>query len=142
MCWLITAMELGAAAVLDQAWCPTCKEWTVLEVGWPCAWCETILVKRKGGWKRPDLRSRISEPAARAIHAKYETGVSARTLGRELYQVLGYRTPQTCEAAIGKAFRRYGLHIRGRIEATVLASTSTLAIWRRYGLSGWGCRNA
>jgi hypothetical protein len=110
---------------IEQAWCPTCKEWTVLEVGWPCAFCETVIVKRKGGWKRPDLQGRISEPAARAIHAKYETGVSARTLGRELYRVLGYKRAETCEAAIGAAFKRYGLPRRGRIEATVLASTSS-----------------
>ena len=97
----------------------------MLEPGWPCAFCDTLLVKRKGGWKRPDLRGRISEAAARAIHAKYATGVSARTLGRELYQVLGYKTANTCETAIGDAFKRYGLARRERIEATVLASTSS-----------------
>src|SRR3990172_2861892 len=112
------------AARIDQSWCPSCKEWTVLDAGWPCAWCDTILVKRKGGWKRPDLHGRISESAARAMHAKYETGISARTLGRELYRVLGYKTANTCEAAIGAAFHRFGLPVRDRIAPTVLASTT------------------
>src|SRR3972149_7053031 len=85
---------------IDQSWCPSCKEWTVLDAGYPCAWCDTILVKRKGGWKRPDIHGRISESAARAIHAKYETGTSARTLGRELYRVLGYKSAHGCETAI------------------------------------------
>jgi len=109
---------------IDQSWCPSCKEWTVLDAGWPCAWCDTILVKRKGGWKRPDIHGRISESAARAIHAKYETGTSARTLGRELYRVLGYKSAHGCETAIGAAFHRYGLPVRDRIAATVLASTT------------------
>src|SRR3990172_6921294 len=110
---------------IDQSWCPSCKEWTVLDAGWHCAWCDTILVKRKGGWKRPDLHGRISESAARALHAKYETGISARTLGRELYRVLGYKTTNPCEAAIGAAFHRYGLPVRDRIAATILASTTS-----------------
>lgn len=111
-------------ARLDQAWCPQCREWTVLDPGQPCAWCDTRLVRRRGGWKRPDLTGLITEPAARAIHAKYQQGVSARTLGRQLYQVLGYRTAHSCEVAIGTAFRRYGLAVRDRIDATVLASTT------------------
>lgn len=106
------------------AWCPTCREWAASDPGWPCAWCDTRLEQRRGGWKRPDLIGRISERAARAIHAKYQTGISARTLGRELYQVLGYKNPRTCEMQIGVAFKRYGLPVRDRIEATRLASTT------------------
>ncbi len=109
---------------ISQAWCPTCREWTVLEVGWPCAWCETILVHKRGGWKNAP-RLRISERMARAIYAKYEQGLSARKLSRELHQVLGYKSYHSCEVAIGQAFRRYGLPVRERIEATVLASTSS-----------------
>ena len=109
--------------MIAQAWCSTCREFTVIDAGRPCVWCGTILVEKRGGWKRPDLVGRINEQAARAIHAKYITGVPARVLGRELYQVLGYKTPATCENAIGVAFRRYGLPVRDRIEATRLAST-------------------
>lgn len=110
---------------LLQAWCPSCREWTVLDPGQTCAWCSTRLVRRRGGWKRPDLTGRISEPAARAIHLKYQQGISARTLGRELYRVLAYKNARTCEVAIGTAFRRYGLPVRDRIAATVLASTTS-----------------
>lgn len=109
---------------VQQSWCPTCREWTVIDAGRPCAFCDTPLVARRGGWKRPDLVGRINETAARAIHAKYLTGVSARTLGRELHQVLGYKTPATCENAIGVAFHRYGLPTRDRVEAARLASTT------------------
>lgn len=110
-------------ARLDQAWCPGCQEWTVLDPGQPCAWCSTMLVRKRGGWKRPDHVGRISETAARAIHAKYQTGVSARTLGRELFEVLGYKSARSCEVAIGTAFSRHNLPVRGRLEASVLAST-------------------
>lgn len=110
---------------LDQSWCPQCREWTVIDAGRPCAWCGETLVKRGGGWKRPDIQGRITESMARAIHAKYEAGWSARKLGQELWQVLGYRSSRTCESAIGRAFMRYGLPRRSRIEATVLASTSS-----------------
>lgn len=95
----------------------------MIDAGRPCAWCGTTLVNRKGGWKRPDLTGRISREAAHAIHRKYQTGVSARTLGRELHQVLGYKTPQSCADSICRAFHRHGLPTRDRIEATVLAST-------------------
>lgn len=114
----------GGRDRLDQAWCPTCREWTVLDVGKPCAFCETILVRKRGGWKTKS-RGRINERMARAIHAKYEAGWSARKLGQELWQVLGYASAHSCEFAIGNAFRRYGLPVRERIEATILASTSS-----------------
>lgn len=110
---------------VSQAWCPSCNEWTVVDAGRPCAWCGTILVVKRGGWKHQNSRSRISRDKAVAIHWKYETGVSARTLGRELHKVLGYKSPQSCEAAIGIAFKRYGLPRRDRIQATILASTTS-----------------
>lgn len=110
---------------IDQSWCPSCREWTVIDAGRPCAWCGEMLVKRRGGWRRPDIHGRINERMAYAIHAKYEQGISARKLGQALYATLGYRSSRTCEAAIGHAFHRYGLPVRGRIEATVLASTSS-----------------
>lgn len=110
---------------LDQSWCPSCREWTVIDAGRPCAWCGETLVRKRGGYKRPDIQGRITERMAHAIHAKYEAGWSARKLGRELWQVLGYGSARTCEAAIGRAFMRYGLPRRERIEATVLASTSS-----------------
>jgi hypothetical protein len=109
---------------IEQSWCPTCKEWTVLEAGCPCAWCDTTLIRKRGGWKR-DVRHRINESMARAIHVKYAAGWSARKLSIELHQVLGYKSYHSAEVAIGQAFRRYGLPVRERIEATVLASTSS-----------------
>lgn len=95
----------------------------MIDVGRPCAWCDTTLVRRRGGWKQPGLHGRISETQARAIHLVYMRGVSAHKLGQRLYEQLGYASPGTCEMAIGVAFRRLGLHVRERIEATVLAST-------------------
>lgn len=109
---------------IEQSWCPSCREWSVIDAGRPCAFCDTILVKRKGGWKRPDKTGRITERMARAIHARYEKGVSARQLGVELHQVLGYATHHSAEMAIGAAFKRYGLSRRGRVEAVLLASST------------------
>jgi len=108
---------------IEQSWCPTCKEWTVIDAGRPCAWCDTPTIRKRGGWKHPSNRSRISRDKALAIHKKYQTGVSARTLGRELHTVLGYKSAQSCEAAIGAAFKKHGLPTRDRIAATILAAT-------------------
>lgn len=108
----------------DLGWCPRCEQHTVQEVGAACFWCNATIIRRqRGGWKRPDKTSLINEASARAIHAKYSQGVSARKLAQRLYLVLGYKSPATCEAAIGVAFKRYGLPVRDRIAATVLAST-------------------
>lgn len=109
---------------VQQAWCPNCREWTVLDAGRPCAWCGETLVRKRGGWKNKP-RYRINERMARAMHAKYEQGFSARRLARELHAVLGYKSYHSAEVAIGQAFRRFGLPVRERIEATVLASTSS-----------------
>lgn len=108
---------------MSGAWCPTCRDWSVGDVGERCGWCDTTIVRRRGGWKRPDMTGRIGEAAARAIHAKYQTGVSANQLGKQLFAVLGYKTPNSCAIAIGDAFRRHRLPIRGHAEATRLAST-------------------
>lgn len=109
---------------IEQSWCETCKEWSVIDAGRPCAFCDTILVKRRGGWKKKP-RYRINEKMARALHAKYVQGFSARRLGIELHGVLGYKSHHSADVAIGRAFRRFGLPVRERIEATVLASTSS-----------------
>ena len=101
-----------------QAWCPTCRERTVLDAGKPCAWCGTRLVERD-----PGSGSRISDAQARVIYAKYQQGWSARKLGRLLFRTLGYASPASCANAIGETFLRLGLPVRGRMKAVVLAST-------------------
>lgn len=115
---------MGLPVKIDQSWCSACREWTVIDAGRPCAWCGETLVRRRGGWK-VKVAHRINERMARALHAKYEQGISARRLAIELHAVLGYKSHHSAEAAIGQAFRRYGLPVRDRIEATVLASTSS-----------------
>lgn len=109
---------------LQQGWCPTCHEWTVIDVGQPCAWCDTTIVTRRGGWKRPDLaaRSNINPAQARAIHAKHQQGTSLREISRHTWQTLGYKTPESCLLGIAAALRREGLHYLDQAQATAKAN--------------------
>jgi len=113
----------GVAAVpdLEQAWCPTCREWTVLDVGKPCAWCETLLVRKRGGWKRPD-RYRFTRRELQAIHATHMRGPSMRAIARGLWRRLGYASEHSCLGALLDAMHREGLRPRTHSEATALAN--------------------
>lgn len=103
---------------IEQAWCPACREWTVIDAGRPCAWCGTRLVERP-----PERTMRISDAQARVIYAKYQKGWSARKLGRLLFRTLGYASPASCANAIGDSFRRLGFPVRGHAKSVVLSST-------------------
>lgn len=109
---------------LDQSWCPSCKEWTVLDAGRPCAWCDTILVRRRGGWKRPDQTGRISETQARALHLLYQQGRSLNKIAELVWERLGYASRHSCQVALHGAFKRHGLPRRAQVEATRLAVTT------------------
>jgi hypothetical protein len=102
------------------AWCPMCREYTVLEIGKPCAWCDTMLVKRRGGWKRSDrhARSLISTRHAKEIHAAHLRGTSLREISRRIYTQLGYATDGSCLEGIRAALDREGLAVRAQGTAT------------------------
>lgn len=110
--------------VLEHAWCPSCREWTVIDVGQPCAWCDTRTVKRRGGWKRPDARarSRISPAQAQAIHIAHTHGRSLRDISRTAWKTLGYASDKSCLGGIRYALNREGLPVRERAAATSLAN--------------------
>lgn len=108
---------------LEQAWCPQCREWTVVDAGRPCAWCGTVLVRRRGGWKRPDAVGRIGEQHARVLHQAYERGLSLNQIAERVWQRFGYASSHSCQVALHGAFKRYGLPRRDQKEATRAAST-------------------
>lgn len=105
-------------------WCPTCRERTVIEIGRPCAWCDTIVVKKRGGWKRPDRAqtSRISRVQALALHAAHCQGLSLREIARRTWQKLGYSSEGSCLGGIRAAFDREGLKPRAQTQATADAN--------------------
>lgn len=108
----------------DLAWCPTCQERTVVDVGRPCAWCDTIVIRKRGGWKRPDMarRSRINRSQALALHAAHCHGLSLRRLATVTWTKLGYASEQSCLEGIRYAFKREGLRVRAQSEATAKAN--------------------
>lgn len=109
---------------LAQSWCPTCCEWTLAEPGEPCAWCDTRVIRRRGGWERPDVRarSRISRNQALALHAAHTQGRSLRDLSRITWETLGYASDKSCLEGIRCAFDREALTCRKRIAAVQLSN--------------------
>lgn len=108
----------------DLGWCPNCREFTVVDVGRPCAWCDTTVVRKRGGWKRPDRAqtSRISRSQALAIHAVHCQGLSLREIARRTWQKLGYSSEGSCLEGIRAAFDREGLNSRTQTQATAAAN--------------------
>lgn len=107
---------------LDQAWCPTCREWTVLDVGRPCAFCDTTLVRRRGGWKRPDRR-RFTRQQLETVHALHVQGASLRAIARGLYERLGYASENSCLDTLRLSLKREGFSVRRQGAATALTNT-------------------
>lgn len=112
-------------SVLEQSWCPQCAEFTVTDVGRPCVWCDTLTVRKRGGWKRPDLQARslITPAQARALHEAHRTR-SIRDLSRATYKALGYTSPESCLEGIRAAFDREGLIGRDQGTATAAANVA------------------
>lgn len=104
------------------AWCPSCREHTVIDAGRPCVWCDTIVVERRGGWQRPDraATSRISRQQALVLHAAHVQGMSLRHLSRTVWQKLGYASEASCLEGIRHAFAREGLSARSQQQATAI----------------------
>lgn len=107
-------------------YCPTCKERTGLTDRGVCAWCDTPLVARKGGWKRPDRKTKFTEQQILALHAAYMRNpkLSINAIAKQVFEKLGYKTPGSAAAALTSEWRKRDLHIRGRIEQTVAVSTT------------------
>jgi hypothetical protein len=106
---------------IEQAWCPSCLEWTVIDVGRPCAFCDTILVRKRGGWKRPD-RYRFTRRELETIAALHARGASLRAIARGLWQRMGYSTEHSCLGSMLDALHREGLRVRTHSQATAMAN--------------------
>lgn len=110
-----------------QLWCPKCEEHTALIDSGHCPWCDTPLERRRrrGGWKRPDLTSKVTDVQLRALYrAHIEQGRSINALAKMVHERVGYKNHHGAAVAISAGWKRLGLPARGRIEATVLASTT------------------
>jgi hypothetical protein len=73
--------------------------------------------------KRGVPRRLTDEQVAKAYRRYTEEGLSARAVAHDIWQEAGYSSPGSCETALGKAFHEAGFEVRGRIEATRIAST-------------------
>jgi hypothetical protein len=93
----------------------------VLDAGQPCAWCDTILVRRRGGWKRPD-RHRFSRAQLEKIAALHAEGASLRAIARSLYVRLGYSSEASCLETLRLSLAREGFRVRPPSSATALAN--------------------
>lgn len=92
----------------------------MIDVGRPCAWCDTTIVTKRGGWKRPDraARSRITRPQALVLHQAHLKGKSLREIARAVHVSLGYATDKSCLEGIRAAFDREGLPRRTQAAGT------------------------
>ena len=109
---------------MKLAWCPKCREFSVLDAGRPCAWCDSTLVKKRGGWTRPDkaAESRVTRSHALAIHVAHCQGLSLREISRRVWERLGYSSPDSCLEGIRTALAREGLSVRPQDAATAAAN--------------------
>lgn len=109
------------ADTIQQSWCPQCEEWTVIDAGRPCAWCDTVTVRKRGGWCRPDRR-RFTRADCEKIAAAHAAGASLRAISRQLYERLGYSSPNSCLETIRASLKREGLAVRQQTAATAAAN--------------------
>jgi hypothetical protein len=93
----------------------------VLDAGRPCAFCDSTLVKKRGGWKRPD-RHRFTRQQLEKVAALHAEGASLRAIARGLYARLGYSSEGSCLETLRISLSREGFTVRQRSSATALAN--------------------
>ncbi len=119
---MTATVSMPAAAL---SYCPTCREYTVLQVGRACAWCDTTTIApRSAARKRPGVPSRLTDNHIRALHVAHQNGHSLRSLARILHARGLYASENSGVEAIRYGFDRLHLKARDRIAATVAASTT------------------
>lgn len=109
-----------------HAYCPACKQDSALDHEQRCLWCggPTEQRRKRGGWKRPDLRgSKFTADQLRVLHVMHMRGASANSLAAQVYERVGYISKGSALTAMLREWKRMGLKSRDRIEATVKAST-------------------
>lgn len=141
-----------------HAYCPACREESAIDRQGRCLWCEGPTEQRKprkkrGGWKRPDLRgSRYTEAQLRALHAAHLQGRSVNSLAKDTYAKVGYGSASSAATAIGREWKRLGLAARDRVEQVRLTCTvhgmapkhgsraGYSKFRRKKGIGGWSYR--
>ncbi len=108
---------------ITLSWCPGCREWSCGEPGASCAWCDTTLVKRRGGWKRPD-RYRFTRKNMETIYVLHSQGVSLREISRQIYERCGYASASSCLETIRTELRLYGFGVRDQGAATAASNAA------------------
>ncbi len=105
-----------------HAWCPACAEESAIDRNRRCLWCGGETRAKRGGGKRPGVWGKLSDEHLRALHVAHMQGTSMRELGRQVWERMGYSSPQTAAMGIGTGWKRLSLPARPRAEATAAAN--------------------
>lgn len=110
---------------MTSRWCPTCACQTDPGPDGACLFCDTqtLAAKPRRPGRPAGKYGYLTDAQVRACHALYEQGLSVRQVAERIHPHTRYRSVRSCAEALHKHFRRLGLPLRERIEATVMAST-------------------
>lgn len=103
------------------SYCPSCRELTVIDIGRPCAWCDTITVpppQRRG--KPKGKHARVTDEQLKVLHRVYvERRVSVRQIAGQVWEKLGYASPAACATSLHHLFQDRGYKLRSRSEVLI-----------------------
>lgn len=123
----MTAATLSRAPALASSWCPTCEEFTILDVGRACAWCDTVTVAPPAAAATPARRgkpkgkhARVTDRQLAAIHHVYVTrGVSVRGIAAQVWETLGYASEGACATSLYSLLVDRGYQLRSQSQVTI-----------------------
>lgn len=99
-------------------WCPECRERSTVSTNGVCLFCDTPLVEKAGGWKRPDKRARFTDAQLTVLYRAYvaDRSLSVQEIGRRVWARVGYSSPESAAVALAVQWRRRGWPVRDRLE--------------------------
>lgn len=106
---------------VSASYCPACRELTVIDVGRPCAWCDTITVPPPRPLGKPKGKhARVSDEQLRILYRVYvERRVSVRQIAEAVWQQFGYASSAACATSLYSLFVDRGYRLRSQHDVTV-----------------------
>ncbi len=110
-----------SALTVSASYCPSCRELTVIDVGRPCAWCDTITVPPPRPRGKPKGKhARVSDEQLKILYRVYvERRVSVRQIAGQVWEQLGYASAQACGNSLHALLTDRGYKLRSQREVTV-----------------------
>lgn len=114
---------------MSADWCPDCRERTTINNRGLCAFCDARLVKKPGGWKRPDKRPLFTDPQLTVLYRAYvaDRSLSIEELGRRVFEAAGYKSAKSAAVSLSVQWRMRGWPVRGRVEQARLVPKAPAA---------------